>query len=78
MLPDKLNVYKGQDNKYVDKHIQEIQDLYKENEDKKEERVEDEEIILIKPYKIDKLTSTAKSSFIDDEVRNLIKYMKFI
>ena len=78
MLPDELNVYKGQGNKYVDKHIQEIQDLYKENEDKKEERVEDEEIILIKPYKIDKLTSTTKSSFIDDEVKNLIKYMKFI
>jgi len=53
--------------------------LYKDKEDKKKERVEDEEVILIKPYKIDKLTSaTTKSSFIDDEVNNLIKYMKFI
>ena len=62
----------------MDEHIQEIQDLYKENEDKKEERVEDEEVILIKPYEIDESTSTTKSSFIDDEVENLIKYIKFI
>jgi len=53
--------------------------LYKDKEDKKEERVEDKEVILIKPYKVDKLTSaTTKSSFIDDEVDNLIKYIKFI
>jgi len=62
----------------VDEHVQEIQDLYKEKEDKKEGRVEDEEVILIKPYKIDELTSMTKSSFIDDKVENLIKYMKFI
>jgi len=41
-------------------------------------RVEDEEIILIKLYKILESTSTTKSSFINDEVENLIKYMKFI
>ena len=62
----------------MDEHIQEIQDLYKENEDKKEERVEDEEVILIKPYEIDESILTTKSSFIDDEVENLIKYIKFI
>ena len=62
----------------MDEHIQEIQDLYKENEDKKEGRVEDEKVILIKLYEVDKLTSTTKSSFIDNEVENLIKYMKFI
>ena len=78
MLANELDVYKEWGNKYVDEHIQEIQDLYKENEDKKEERVEDEEVILIKPYEIDKLTSTTKSSFIDDEVEALIKYIKFI
>ena len=60
-------------------HIWEIQDLYKDKEDKKEERVEDKEVILIKPYEIDKSTSvTTKSSFINNEVDNLIKYMKFI
>jgi len=40
--------------------------------------VEDKEVILIKPYEVDKSTPTTKSSFIDDEVENLIKYMKFI
>jgi len=78
MLADELDTYKGRSNKYVDKHVQEIQDLYKEKEDKKEERVEDEEVILIKLYKVDESTSMTKSSFIDDEVENLIKYMKFI
>jgi len=62
----------------MDKHVKEIQDLYEENEDKKEGRVEDKEVILIKPYKVDESTPMTKSSFIDDEVENLIKYIKFI
>jgi len=62
----------------VDENIQEIQEIYKENEDKKEGKVEDKEIILIKPYEVDESTSMTKSSFINDEVENLIKYMKFI
>jgi len=78
MLADELDAYKGRGNKYVNEKFQEIQDLYKVNEDKKEGRVEDEEVILIKPYKVDELISTTKSSFINDEVENLIKYMKFI
>jgi len=55
--------------------------LYKNEEQEKElvkERVEDEEVILIKPYEILESTSSSKSSFIDNEVDNLIKYMKFI
>jgi len=40
--------------------------------------MEDEEVILIKLYKVDESTSTTKSSFINDEVENLIKCMKFI
>ena len=82
MLADKLNVYSGQENQYMNNNIQKIQELYKDKKQKKEskeERVEDEEVILIKPYKISKSTSsTMKSSFIDDEVDNLMKYMKFI
>jgi len=78
MLADELDTYKGQGNKYVDENIQEIQDLYKENKDKKERRVEDEEVILIKPYRVDESTSMTKFSFINNEVENLIKYMKFI
>ena len=78
MLADELDAYKRWDNRYMDENIQEIQDLYKENEDKMEGKMEDEEVILIKLYKVDESMSTTKSSFIDDEVENLIKYIKFI
>ena len=41
--------------------------------------VEDEEVILIKPYKVSKFTSlTTTLSFIDNKVNNLMKYIKFI
>ena len=67
---------------YVDNNIWKIQDLYKEEEVKKEEgRIEDEKVILVKSYEVSKTTSTsssAQTSFIMDEVKNLIKYMKFI
>jgi len=57
--------------------------LYKNEEQMKELNkggvVEDEEVILIKPYEVSKSTSsTTTLSFIDDEVNNLMKYMKFI
>jgi len=82
MLADELDTYKEKGNIYVNDYIQEIQDLYKEEEAKKEEeRIENEEVILIKPYKTSKITSTsssAQTSFIMDKVKNLAKYMKFI
>ena len=41
--------------------------------------VEDEEVILVKPYKVSTTTSLASStSFITDKVKNLFKYMKFV
>ena len=40
--------------------------------------MEDKEVILIKPYEVDELTSMTKSSFINNKVENLIKYIKFI
>jgi len=45
-----------------------------------EGRVEDKEVILIKPYEVSSSTSisTHSTSFIDKEIENLIKYMKFI
>jgi len=52
MLADKLDGYKGRGNAYMDNNIQEIQDLYREKEQKKElgkGRVEDEKVIPIKP-----------------------------
>jgi len=85
MLADELDAYKERGNKYMDNNIWEIQDLYEEEEVKREEgRIEDKEVILIKPYEVSQLTSskstllTTQSSFITDEVDNLLKYMKFI
>ena len=77
MLADELDTYKGKGNIYMDDNIQEIQDLYKEKEE--EGGIENKEVILIKPYKISETTfSSAQTSFIIDEVKNLMKYMKFI
>ena len=44
------------------------------------ERVENEEVILIKPYEVSSSMSisTHSTSFIDEEIKNLIKYMKFV
>jgi len=65
----------------VDENIQEIQELYMDQEARRnEERAEDEEVILIKPYEVSSSTfiSTHSTSFIDEEIENLIKYMKFV
>ena len=80
MLVDELDRYKGRGNTYVNENIWEIQELYinKEQTKKDKRRVEDEEVILIKPYEISESTSTKSSSFIDEEVDNLLKYIKFI
>ena len=78
-LADELNRYKGKGNSYVEANIQEIQELYMDEETKREEgRVEDEEVILIKPYKVSTVTSSSSMSFIIDEVKHLLKYMKFV
>ena len=80
MLTNELDHYKEKGNKYVDNNIQEIQELYIEEEKKEEKgKVKDEKVILIKPYKVSTTTSSSsKTSFIMDEVKNLIKYMKFV
>ena len=80
MLADKLDQYKGKDNRYIDDNIQEIQEIYMEEEIKEEKGiVKDEEVILIKPYKVSITTlSSSKTSFIMDEIKNLLKYMKFV
>jgi len=81
MLADKLDCYKGKDNKYVDDNIREIQELYM-NKEMKEEKgtIENEEVILVQPYEVasSSTTSSATTSFISDEVENLSKYMKFV
>jgi len=80
MLADEMDYYKGRDNKYVDDNIQEIQELYMDEETRKREgKVEDEEVILLKLYKVFTITSSSSAtSFIMDEVKNLLKYMKFV
>ena len=78
MLANKLDKYKGNENTYVDENIWEIQELYinKEQTKKKGGRIKEEEVILIKLYEVSELT--ASSSFTDEKVNNLLKYMKFV
>jgi len=81
MLADELDWYKEKGNKYVNENIWEIQEPYIEEgvQDKEKGRVEDEEVIPIKLYKVSMTTSFSSStSFIKDEVENLLKYMKFV
>jgi len=80
MLADELNAYKGKRNRYVNENIWEIQELYadEEQKEKDKEKVEDKEVILIKLYKVSESSSTKSSSFVDEEVDNLLKYMKFV
>jgi len=80
MLANKLDRYKEKRNNYVNENIREIQDLYIEEgvQDKEKGRVKEEEVILIKPYEASELTSTKSSSFIYEEIDNLLKYMKFV
>jgi len=80
MLADEMDYYKGRNNKYVDDNIQEIQELYMNEETKKKEgQIEDEEVILIKPYEVSMtIFSSSKTSFIIDEVKNILKYIKFV
>ena len=75
-----MDYYKGKNNKYMDNNIQKIQKLYMNEETRKKEgKVEDEKVILIKPYKVSTTTSSlSETSFITDEVENLLKYMKFV
>ena len=64
----------------MDKNIQEIQDLYIDEEQQEENKgkVKEEEVILIKLYKVSESIFTKSSSFIDKEIDNLIKYIKFV
>jgi len=58
----------------VEDNIWKIQELYIEEGNKGEK-----EVILVKPYEVSMTTSSSSStSFIIDEVKNLLKYMKFV
>ena len=80
MLADELDRYKGKGNHYVDNNIKEIQQLYINKELQKEEsgKIEEDKVILIKPYEVSESILTKSLSFIDEKIDNLIKYMKFV
>ena len=75
ILADRLDKYKGQGNKYMDNNIQEIQELYSNERQKKElegGKVEDKEVILIRLYKVSTdISKTTVLSFIYKEIKNL-------
>ena len=78
-LADELDRYKGKDNKYVDDNIKEIQEIYMEEEQEERGTIENEEVILVRPYEVSSsTTSSSSTSFISDEINNLEKYMKFV
>jgi len=78
MLVDELDHYKEKGNSYVDSNIKEIQELYMEEEKKEEkETVENEEVILVCSYEV-LSTTLSTTSFITDEIENLIRHMKFV
>ena len=60
MLADELDHYKERGNRYMDDNIQEIQELYMDEEMKKEKgKVENNEVILIKPYEVSTMISSS-------------------
>ena len=80
-LANELDDYKGKGNKYVDENIKEIQELYRDkNLKRKQGTIQDEEVVLFKPYKTTKSTTskTMEMSFIQEEIKNLEQYVKFI
>ena len=63
----------------MDDNIKEIQEIYMDEEQKEKRTIENEEVILVWPYKVFSFTtSTSSISFISNEVENLTKYMKFV
>ena len=79
MLADELDQYKEKGNDYIEENIQEIQELYIKEENREEKgKVEDKEVILIKPYEVSTTTLSSSTSFITDEVKHLFKHMKFV
>jgi len=64
----------------VEDNIWVLQKLYIEEENKGEKGIiEDKEVILVKPYEVSMTTSSSsRTSFITNEIENLLKYMKFV
>ena len=88
LLADKLDRCKGKENQLVEEYIKTIQNTYQEihqstpqliivnKRKQKEDRVQDEEVFLYKPYNISSKSSRPKTpepKFIQDKVNNLEK-----
>jgi len=74
MLADKLDRYKGKDNKYVEDNIKEIQELYMNKKiNQVQGTIKNKEVILVRPYQVESTTtsSSSLSSFISNEIANL-------
>ena len=88
LLVDKLDSCKGKRNKYAKEHIKKIQNAYKQEDlviktaqiiNKGKQQVQNEEILFYKPYNVDKPRSkTPEPTFIQDNIENLEKYMKYM
>ena len=87
LLADELDNCKVKENIYVEEHIKEIQDVYKQENiimekqepTKGKQQIQDEEVFLYKPYKVNvSRPKTPKPAFIQDKINNLDKYMKFM
>jgi len=69
LLADELDNCKEKGNKYVEGYIKEIQDTYKQEDEEQDvkgkQQIQDEEVLLYKPYKVDLPKSkTPKPTFI--------------
>jgi len=88
LLANELDSYRGKGNMYADEHIQEIQDIYKQEDqeikklvvnNKEKQQVQDEEVFLYRLYNISpSRPKTTELTFIQNEVNNLDKYMKYM
>ena len=87
LLVDELDNCKEKENKYAKGHIKEIQDTYKQEDieiktqesSKGKQQIQDKEVLLYKSYEV-KLSKPRilEPKFIQDEINNLEKYMKFM
>ena len=83
---DELDKCKGKGNDYAEGHIKEIQDAYKQEnilmkelDIKEKQHIQDKKVLLYKPYKVDSpRPKTSKLTFIQDKIKNLEKYIKFM
>ena len=93
LLANKLDRCKGKENAYAKEYIKEIQDTYKQENQKvkqlmivdkgkqQENQVQDKKVLLYKLYNISLKSSKPKTpelTFIQNEIKDLDKYIKYM